>query len=186
MRAIIFGSNSDIAKNLVHRLSLDGWEVDGVRGDSWDLFICAVGTLKPIGSFEYSDAAEWEESVRSNCILPLRMLRRLLPFRNFMASAIFFSGTNPAKVNPGYSAYSASKAMLVRAVQEIDAELTNAKCFTLAPGFVRTKIHKVHDVSDRGEGTSHERIYQVMKHLLSRPKSEVGGKVFHVPTYEML
>jgi NAD(P)-dependent dehydrogenase (short-subunit alcohol dehydrogenase family) len=120
-----------------------------------------------------------------NATGPLRMFYHLLPHRKPDACAVFFSGTNPIKVNPLYSAYSASKAMLVRAVQEIDAEL-DIKCFTIAPGFVRTKIHNIHDVSDRKDGTSHEDIYNCLRYLMKRPKLEVGGKVIHVPSWRQI
>ena len=199
MNAIIIGANSDIAKNLSARLANDGWEIypynrmgcdvsDSIAIDSfetpdeWDLLLVAAGTLSPIGKFVSIPADEWEENVMVNALGPLRLLRHLLPHRKPNAAAVFFSGTNPLKVNPLYSAYSASKALLARAVQEIDSEI-DAKCFLLAPGFVQTKIHAVHDVSTRTDGTTHDQIYDCLKHCLSRPKAEVGGKIIHVPTW---
>lgn len=203
--ALILGISSDIAMNLSGRLKTEGWQIFGTTRSGgcdfskkesidkslqmiampWDLLIFGVGSLGPIGRFASVHPDEWESGVMVNCLGPLRMFHHLIPHRKPDASAVFFSGTNPKKVNPLYSSYSASKAMLVRAVQEIDSEI-DTKCFTLAPGFIRTKIHAVHDVSQRPDGTTHEQIYACLKHLLSRPKGEVGGKVFHVPTWFQL
>lgn len=202
--ALILGINSDIAMNLAGRLKNEDWQIYGTSRSGcdfskkesidkavlmiampWDLLIVGVGALEPIGKFASIHPDDWEAGVMVNCIGPLRMFHHLIPHRQTGASAVFFSGTNPMKSNPLYSSYSAAKAMLVRAVQEIDSEI-DTKCFVLAPGFVRTKIHEVHDVSERKDGTTHEQIYGCLKHLLSRPKSEVGGKVFHVPTWFQL
>lgn len=208
MRAVILGLGSDIARNLAQRLIIDGWEVDGTtRGTCdfasnesidravggiarpWDLLIVAVGNLVPVGKFTAIHPDDWAQSIQINALGPLRMFHHLIPHRNKDAAAVFFSGTNPGKVNPGYSAYSASKAMLARAVQEINAEL-DIKAFTLAPGFVQTKIHdatvKAGVKNDRlaiGGGTSHETIYKCLQHLLTRPKAEVGGKSIYVPSW---
>lgn len=201
MNAIILGVNSDIAKHIAKSLILDGWHISGVARDScdfkdvgsidravsllarpWDLLIAAVGDLQPIGKFSSVHPDDWAAGAMVNCIGPLRMLHHLLPHRLSNASAVFFSGTNPTKTNPRYSSYSASKAMLTRAVQEIDAEI-DLKCFTLAPGFVRTKIHAAHDVSGREDGVTHEQIYECLMHCISRPKVEVGGKLIYVANW---
>lgn len=201
MNSIILGLNSDIAKNISGRLVGDGWRVFGTSrstcdftdkrsidksyeliGMAWDLLIFAVGALEPIGKFQSIEADDWDRCVMVNTLGPLRMFRHLLTHANAGASAVFFSGTNPTKRNPLYSAYSSSKAMLVRAVEEIDGEV-KPKCFVLAPGFVRTKIHASHDVASRQDGTSHEDIYACLKHCMSRPKEEIGGRVVHVPTW---
>ena len=202
--AIILGINSDIAKNISGRLIGDGWQVFGTSRSScdfasnasidkavsmvampWDLLLCAVGSLNPIGKFSGIHPDDWETSVRVNALGPLRMFNHLIPHRNKDASAVFFSGTNPMRTNPLYSAYSGAKALLARAVQEIDSEL-DIKCFTIAPGFVKTKIHDVHDVANRSLGTTHEQIYECLKHSIARPKSDVGGKTIFVPYWYQL
>jgi NAD(P)-dependent dehydrogenase (short-subunit alcohol dehydrogenase family) len=200
-QALILGLGSDIAKNIAQRLIAEGWSVSGTARTScdfsknesidravmlisqpWDLLLVCVGTLVPIGKFSGIHPDDWEQCVRINALGPLRMFYHLLEHRRPEASAVFFSGTNPIKRNPLYSAYSASKALLVRAVEEIDAEL-DIKCFCIAPGFVKTKIQNCHDVANRGEGTDHQDIYDCLKHSIARPKSEIGGKTIHVPTW---
>lgn len=202
MNCIILGLGSDIGKNLAQRLIAEGHSVVGTVRSScdfsktesidkavslvsmpWDLLVCAVGSLMPIGKFSSIHPDDWTASVQVNALGPLRMFAHLLPHRRPEASAVFFSGTNPQKTNPLYSAYSSSKALLTRAVQEIDGELTDCRAFTLAPGFVRTKIHLVHDVSDRKDGVTHDTIYACLKHLITRPKAEVGGKKIYIPQW---
>lgn len=202
MNCIILGLNSDIARHIAQRLITDGHTVAGTvrsscdfsNNDSidkavgliampWDLLVCAVGSLMPIGKFASVHPNDWAQCVQINALGPLRMFNHLIPHRRPGASAVFFSGTNPQKTNPLYSAYSSSKALLTTAVQEIDSELTDCKVFTLAPGFVRTKIHLVHDVSLRKDGVTHDTIYACLKHLISRPKIEVGGKKIYVPQW---
>ena len=200
-QALILGLNSDIARNIAGWLTADGWQVSGTTraecdfaasesidkavmliAQPWDLLLACVGSLEPIGKFSGIHPDDWERSVRINALGILRMFHHLLPYRNAGASAVFFAGTNPLKRNPLYSAYSSAKALLCRAVEEIDAEL-DIKCFCIAPGFVRTKIQDVHDVSHRGEGTDHQDIYDCLKWCLARPKQEIGGRTMHVPTW---
>lgn len=209
MNALILGLQSDIAKNISERLTADGWSVQGTVRSScdfasnesidkavsliaqpWDLALFSVGDLMPIGKFSGIHPDDWARSVQVNATGPLRMLYHLIPHRRPNACAVFFSGTNPLKTNPLYSAYSASKAMLVRAVQEIDSEMPDLRCFCLAPGFVMTKIHdatiKARVRNERlalGGGTSHEAIYACLKYYMGRPKNEVGGRLIHVPTW---
>jgi NAD(P)-dependent dehydrogenase (short-subunit alcohol dehydrogenase family) len=200
--AIILGATSDIASNISKSLMADDWRIVGTtRLDCdfahpwmidkafpriampWDLLIVAIGSLLPIGEFASIHPNIWAHGVEVNALGPLRMFHHLLPLRRQGAAAVFFSGTNPQKKNPKYSAYSAAKALLVRAVEEIDAELPDIKCFTIAPGFMRTKIQVVHDVSARGAGTTHEQIYDCLLDCLARPKDEIGGKVVVVPDW---
>ena len=202
MNVIILGLGSDIAKNFAKNLGAEGHNVVGtVRSTCdfasnesidrafyqvaipWDLVVVAVGTLMPIGRFAGMHPDDWAKNIQVNALGPLRMFSHLLSHRRPNASAVFFSGTNPQKTNTLYSAYSSAKALLVRAVQEIDAETPDMKAFVLAPGFVRTKIHEVHDVSYRRDGVPLDTVYACMKHLIGRPKSEVGGKQIYVPQW---
>lgn len=205
VRAIILGIGSDIGKDIAARLIAEGWEVHGTVRRScdfssnesidkavsliampWDLLICAVGDLVPIGKFSAVHPDDWTRSVQVNALGPLRMLHHLLPHRRENATAVFFAGTNPGKTNPLYSAYSSAKAMLTRAVQEIDAELKGCKAFVIAPGFVKTKIHAVHDVSDRQDFTPYEDIYACLVNCMGRSKADVGGKRIYVPDWAMV
>jgi NAD(P)-dependent dehydrogenase (short-subunit alcohol dehydrogenase family) len=198
--AIVIGLGSDLASDMAKRLGKDGWFISGstkgtcdladvdqihkttmLLSRPWDLLIIAPGTLHPVSEFLNTYFEDWERSVRINALGPLRMLRALLPSANKGATAVLFSGTNPLRRNPRYSAYSSAKAMLVRAAEEIDSEVEQKIC-VMAPGFVNTKIHKAHEVN-RTDSTSPEAIYKCLLYMIERPKKEVGGKVIHVPSW---
>jgi NAD(P)-dependent dehydrogenase (short-subunit alcohol dehydrogenase family) len=190
--AIIIGATSDIGRELGERLKGDEWNIrlKTVRErltpliEPWDLVIVATGTLEPIGSFWKAAPDGWEEGIRVNLLAPLRMLRELYPYRNDQAKICLFSGTNPAKTNPNYSAYSIAKAGLFRATQELNAE-ADIEIFMLAPGFVDTKIHEQTRKSgvenerlERGGGTTHGQIYEALQWCL---RHKVGGQCHYVP-----
>lgn len=173
---------------------VDGWEVDGVAHNRFpvpelvDLFIVCSGTLNPVRRFDAYDLSEWEEGIYDNLLDPLRQLHRFLPLPE-SSSAVFFSGTNPQKLNPHYSAYSVAKAGLFRAVEEINNEV-DCKVFMLAPGFVDTKIHEAtrkagikNERLEAGGGTSKEKIYQCLLWCHKQEKAKVGGRSIYVPEW---
>jgi len=201
----MLGSNSDIAKKLTARLHIDGWTVHGwTRGQPqvvarWDLCICALGTLNPIGKFFDTSLSEWTESIGSNVMLPLHLLRDIWEFKNDNASICFFSGAGVSRPAKTYSAYAASKCMLMKMTELLDDEYPE-KFFILGPGMVKTKIQnqtlEAGDKADNyqrvkqfmeaddaahGKGTSHDRIYQCLKWCISQSKEVIGGRNFYVP-----
>ena len=201
--AIIVGLGSDIASDLSKRLTKDGWVIVGCNRETcdltndkqikqtanllsrpWDLLLISPGTLEPVKNFLDCTDEEWERSVRVNALGPLRMLRELLPYGSLSSTAVVFSGTNPLRKSPRYSAYSSAKALLVRAAQEIDEEV-NQKICIMAPGYVKTKIHKAHEVK-RTDSTDPEAIYKCLLYMIEKSKADVGGKVIHVPSWATL
>ena len=148
--AVILGIGSDIGRELAVRLVEEGWHVTGFHHDDevsptlvlWDLVVCCYGTLEPIGTFWETPVAEWEEGVRANALLPLRHVRALYESRRPGASVCFFSGAGTGGTAPSYSAYAASKVMLVKMTELLDDESPDLKFFVLGPGIVRTKIHQ--------------------------------------------
>jgi len=205
---IMLGDRSDIAKELSARFLRDGWEVAGWRRNGqlpmnrWDALVCALGVLEPIGRFFNTDPDDWERAVESNALLPLRLLRRLWRFRNPGASVCFFSGAGVTRSAATYSAYSASKMLLFKMTELLDDENADAKFFILGPGMVRTKIQRQTVLAGpdaaanwervmqfmakgddaHGEGTPHEKIYEVLRWCMEQPKEIVGGRNFYVPT----
>lgn len=205
--AIILGGRSDIGRELAIRLSNEDWIVTQWSRDlwfdskiQWDLIVCCLGKLKPIGKFFDVSMEEWKESVDSNSIIPLELLKILWPARKPGASVCFFSGAGTSKSAKTYSAYSASKIMLFKMTELLDDEEPDTKFFILGPGMVRTKIQqqtlKAGSIADNYErvkkfmsegdelhktGTSHERIYECLKWCLSMPKEVIGGRNIYVP-----
>lgn len=206
MNIIILGANSDIARELTPRFMVAGDSVFSWTRTSalpvarWDAIICAIGVLDPIGEFFSLDPDEWEANVDSNALLPLRLLRTLWPMRRPGASVCFFSGAGVGRPAQSYSAYSASKIMLLKMTELLDDEYADTKFFILGPGMVRTKIQqqtlaagaramnyeRVRKFMDEGDelhgaGTSHDRIYECLRWCMAQPKDVIGGRNIYVP-----
>lgn len=164
------------------------------EGLAWDVLVMAAGTEEPIGAFWDCDADEWEENIQANALGPLRMVRALYPMRRQSGtpSVVFFSGAGTNGPAPSYSAYCASKILLIKMCELLDSETPDASFFIIGPGMVRTKIHeqtlrsrgrsesnyqKVVDfLASPGLGTNHDDIYACVKWCISAGKHVVGGR----------
>jgi NAD(P)-dependent dehydrogenase (short-subunit alcohol dehydrogenase family) len=145
--AIILGGNSDIGQALTIMLSRDYEVLTWSRGESlplddWDLVVCCIGTVRPVGAWYNVNEVEWLHSIESNLITPFRLLQRLWPTHNPGASVCFMAGSNPQMIMDGYSAYNVGKMGLLKLVEQLDHETPDAKFFALGPGTILTKIHK--------------------------------------------
>ncbi|MCE7527842.1 SDR family oxidoreductase [Polynucleobacter sp. IMCC 30228] len=161
---------------------------------SWDLFIIATGTEEPIGNFWDSSEEVWNESIRVNALAPLGMIRDLYLLRNTaqISSVVFFSGSGTNNAAPAYSAYCASKIMLIKMCELLDAETPDIQFFIIGPGIVRTKIHeqtlkepiksgpnylKLMKFLDSGSpGTSHQEIFECLMWCMHQGKAVIGGR----------
>jgi len=204
--AIILGAGSDIGAGIAERLVEDDWEValhrhsDGdPRGsmfDDWDLIVCCYGTLEPIGNFWDVDFDDWLAAFEANAFKGLRQVQMLYPQRRAGASVCFFSGAGANGPAPTYSAYCASKTLLTKMVELMDAESEDCKFFILGPGMMRTKIqeqtlraaaraanfNRVREFMDSGApGTAPDYLYQFLKACVAASKPAVGGCNFYVP-----
>lgn len=164
----------------------------------WDIFISAVGTTEPLGKFFSCDFDTWDQSVRTNCNDQLRVLHFLYPFRRkgSVSHVAFFAGGGTNNAFPNFSAYCASKIMLIKMCELLDDENEDLNVFIVGPGWVRTKIHnqvlnhpegagksyqKVKKFLDSGEsGTSNESIYDCINWCIEQGKEVAGGRNFSV------
>lgn len=204
MNCIILGNRSDIAMGLESLLAIDGWHISGWNRDTqqpaepswprgglsdypnWDLIICAIGSVAPVGHWSMQNADEWDDAVRINCLLPIRLVRTLWTRHNPKASVCFLAGANPNRAGPNYSGYYTGKMALLKAIETIDAETPDAKFFALAPGIVFTKIHKpTYDsgilnpgLEERKKvgGTPIKKIYECLKWCIAQSKETIGGR----------
>ena len=209
MNALILGSNSDIAKSLTPLMERDGWNiipwyrqtaispllsyehVDGKFVEKvahqWDLCICFIGRVSPVGLWYDVSDEEWEKSIESNLIAPVRLLRSVWGQRKPGASVCFMAGSNPQMVMAGYSAYNAGKMALLKVCEQLDHESGDTKFFALGPGIVLTKIHnatleakwpnpKLQSAMQEGRSTPITSIYACLKWCLRQSKSVVGGR----------
>tara|TARA_R110000868_G_scaffold342560_1_gene603420 strand:+ start:757 stop:1452 length:696 start_codon:yes stop_codon:yes gene_type:complete len=191
--AIILGSDSDIAKGLRPLLFADGWKLyDWSRNSMslhalpyWDLVIIAVGRVAPVGWWWDQSNDDWEYTVESNLLLPIRLLRTIWDKRKYGASICWLAGSNPNMIMDGYSAYNVSKMAVLKAVEQLDHESQNCKFFALGPGTVLTKIHDASEGWDNpkldaarreGRSTPIARIYDCMKWAIAQPKEVIGGR----------
>ena len=181
--------------DLASRQSMDACvEEFAGTGLRWDVLIVAAGTEEPIGAFWDCDSEEWERGIQINALAPLRLVRQLYRLRNReLAPAVaFFSGSGTNNAVPAYSAYSASKILLIKMCELLDAESADTSFFIVGPGIVRTKIHeqtvrahergganyrKVVDfLGSTDPGTSHDDIYACIQWCVNAGKAVVGGR----------
>lgn len=166
-------------------------------GLKWDLIISCPCNPLPLKTFFESDFDEWENSVHINVIDQLRILHKLYAFKNKekIPSIVFFSGagTNSAVIN--FSAYAASKIMLIKMCELLDAENKDIKIFIIGPGWVKTKIHnKILNTLDKNDpkyveiknfienkkGTDLNDIFECINWLEEHDKEIVSGRNFAV------
>lgn len=164
------------------------------EGFAWDVLVIAAGTEEPVGPFWECDEDAWDQGVQVNALAPLRLVRCLYPMRNKSGapSVAFFSGSGTNNAVPAYSAYSASKIMLIKMCELLDAESPDTSFFIIGPGIVRTKIHQqtlrasersgdnyhkvVKFLGSANPGTSHDDIYACLKWCVNAGKAVVGGR----------
>lgn len=200
---IILGARSEIAVALRSMLEADGWQVWGWNRDieryphsapwrilltvKWDLILCAIGKVAPVGQWHTQDAGTWDYCVESNVLLPVALLRDLWPNRTPDARVCFLAGSNPNTVMAGYSAYNCGKMALLKVVEQLDAESTDATLFALGPGVTDTKIHnatreagwpnpRLERAMKDGSFTPMAKIYECLKWCLAQPKDVIGGR----------
>jgi NAD(P)-dependent dehydrogenase (short-subunit alcohol dehydrogenase family) len=163
-------------------------------GEKWDLIVAAVGTEEPIGPFAECGGNDWDRGIFVNALGPLRAVRGLLASRRVEGepAVAFFSGSGTNSAAPSYSAYAASKILLIKMCELLDAESADTRYFIIGPGIVRTKIHqqtldaavragknlgKVEKFLGSDEpGTDHREIHACLSWCLSQPKAVIGGR----------
>ena len=160
----------------------------------WDLVVVGAGTEEPIGSFWSCDDNKWDLNIGINALYPLRFIRKLYKTRNakYSPAVAFFSGSGTNGAPVAYSAYCASKLLLIKMCEILDAESEDTNFFIIGPGIVRTKIHgqtlaepikslgnyervKKFLISEEA-GTSFDEIYQCLSWCYKSGKEAVGGR----------
>lgn len=163
-------------------------------GLMWDVLVVAAGTEEPIGPFWECDDDAWEQGIQINSLSPLRLVRNLYPLRNKSgaASVAFFSGSGTNNPAPAYSSYCASKIMLIKMCELLDAESSDTSFFIIGPGIVRTRIHEqtlrastqsgsnyqrvVEFLRSPDPGTSHDDIFSCLQWCVNAGKAVIGGR----------
>ncbi|MCL5072130.1 MAG: SDR family oxidoreductase [Actinobacteria bacterium] len=163
----------------------------------WDLFISCTGTQNPVGAFFECDFDKWSDSIHINAIEQLRILHALYNYKNpkLIPGVVYFAGggTNNAVYN--YSAYTASKILLIKMCELLDFENKDMNIFIIGPGWVKTKIHlqtleagdragnnyqKTKKFMDDGGGTGMDDIFECIEWLIKQGKKISSGRNFSV------
>lgn len=127
-------SNSDDIDNSVKLFTRNGVK--------WDLLVLLQATMNPIGRLDTLDFKEWEKSLDLNFTKQIKIIQRLLPYRNINASVITFAGGGTNNATKNYSAYTISKIALIKMMELLYEEYNDTKFTCLGPGWVDTKIHQ--------------------------------------------
>lgn len=166
-------------------------------GLPWDVFISCVGSQEPIGKFFDCDFKEWSNAIQVNVLGQLQLLHLMHRFRAHKgtASVVFFAGGGTNNPVPMYSAYTASKIMLIKMCELLDNENKDLSIFIVGPGWVKTKIHrqtlrrgkiagenyyKTKYFMKFGSGTSMDDIYACINWLIAKGKNISSGRNFSV------
>jgi len=105
--------------------------------------VFAAAILGPQGPLIDSNLGEWDRAFKINVLGNLAVARALLPVQkqNRFGRLLFFAGGGAAYAYPIFPAYAASKAALVRIVENLHEDLKDKGDFAtaiLAPGAVET------------------------------------------------
>lgn len=167
---------------------------------TWTIFVSAFGELEPIGPFFNTDINRWIESVETNFVGQIRLLRYVEKFTsrdNGVESppvCLFFAGggTNSATIN--FSSYTVSKIALIKMVELLDAERQDLSFVIVGPGWVETKIHQATisagevnageaysrtlDTFDKNSFYSMASLCEFCDWIISQPREVVSGRNF--------
>jgi NAD(P)-dependent dehydrogenase (short-subunit alcohol dehydrogenase family) len=106
--------------------------------------VFAAAILGPQGSLMNSNLQDWDRTFKVNVLGNLAVARAILPVQkqSCFGRLLFFAGGGAAYAYPMFPAYAASKAALVRIVENLHEDLKGEGNFAtaiLAPGAVETK-----------------------------------------------
>lgn len=107
-----------------------------------DVLVNAAGICEPVGRLEVLNLTLWQKTVAVNLMGVVNMCALVIPFmKNKGGSIINFSGGGEEAL-PRYTAYSSSKAAVVRFTESLAEELVEYNIFinAVAPGPVDTPL----------------------------------------------
>ena len=107
--------------------------------------VCAAGTVGEPGGIFDGDLADWARTFQTNVLGNLAVVRALLPrmIEAGFGRIVTVAGGGAAYAYPLFSGYSLSKTAIVRATENLDAELRGKGDFRtvcLAPGAMETDM----------------------------------------------
>jgi NAD(P)-dependent dehydrogenase (short-subunit alcohol dehydrogenase family) len=111
---------------------------------SINVLVNCSGVLGPVGNAQAVSATAWRQTLEVNLFGGFYLVQAVLPFMLAASRGkiILFSGGGAAYARPHFTAYSASKAALVRFTESISEELIdkNIQINIIAPGPVKSRM----------------------------------------------
>jgi len=163
-----------------------------------DILVNNAGVQGPIGSVGEVDREEWVNTLMVNLVGTFYCCRAVLPSmkRNRRGKIINLSGGGSVSPRPNFSAYSASKAAVVRFTETLAGELIpwSIQVNTMAPGSTPTRIterivaggaragsKEAQDAEEilRGGGVDPERQAALAVFLASDESDGLSGRMLH-------
>ncbi len=141
------------------------------RFEKIDCLVNCAGIYGPIGRAADVDPSRWLETIHTNLFGTFLCIRAVLPhmMENRSGKIINLSGGGATSPFPMFSAYSASKAAVVRLTETIAEEVRehNIQINAIAPGAVNTRL--LTEVLDAGEAAGSDVLARAIR------QNEEGG-----------
>jgi NAD(P)-dependent dehydrogenase (short-subunit alcohol dehydrogenase family) len=163
----------------------------------WDTLVFLAAMPQPLAAFFHADFDVWSHAMHVNAIEQLRVLHAMFPLRasGGVCNVVFFSGPGTNKAVTNFSAAAASKHVLLKMCELLDAENPDLNVFIVGPGWTRTKTHN-EILSDpcvslekkretelflaQNEGTSMDDIFRSIEWMCAQGREVAGGRNFSV------
>lgn len=156
----------------------------------------AAAVLGPIGAIDEISLSDLESAIRINLLGTFLAIRNCLPaVREADGAMVVFSGGGATSPLPRYDAYAATKAGVVRLVENLAQD--GVRINAVAPGFVATDIHtgtleagperagsEYFDATAsqiQEGGVPPEQAAELVAFLMSDAASEVSGRLISAP-----
>jgi 3-oxoacyl-[acyl-carrier protein] reductase len=165
------------------------------RRERLDALINNAGTLGPVGPVWENDWHAWTAATYLNLLVPIQLCRGLIPMLVPGSSILNISGGGATSPRPGFTAYAASKAALVRFSETLAVETASLgiRVNCIAPGIMRTRMveqlvalgadhagaaefRKASEVMEKG-GTPPEVPAELAVMLVSERGKDISGKL---------
>lgn len=159
-----------------------------------DILVNNAGIIGPIGPIENIDINEWETNIKNNLFGTFHCIRTILPhmIAKQYGRIINLSGGGAFNPSPNFSAYSSSKAAIIRLTETIAMEVDkyNITINAISPGAIKTnmteeiaqsgnlagsELEKAKKVIEDG-GSSLEDVAKLVLFLISDEANELSGK----------
>ncbi len=161
--------------------------------------VCAAGVAGPIGPFAETDPRHLREPMETNLLGAMNACRAVLPhmIQRRSGKIILLAGNGADMTRPGFSAYAATKAALVRFAETLADEVRDyniqVNCVNPGPTYtaMTDEILRAREQASEHElreaarvrttgGTPHDKQLALCLFLASDRSNHISGKLIHV------